>query len=226
MKLDAEGIAVRTGHHCCQPVMDFMKIPGTARASLAMYNTRADVDALVGGLKRIVVEASARSAAKSKLLPASPVDQAASYPRASAPSPAGAANALAEDFELFEDPQSRIQYVDDLGERMPAMPDALKTDETFVKGCMSAVHIAARKRPGTSDVIEFLGDSNTPIVKGLIAIVQRVWSGQRAADILAFDMPGFLRRIGLENLVSVQRRIGLEKVIERVREQAKALSKQ
>jgi cysteine desulfurase/selenocysteine lyase len=104
------------------------------------------------------------------------------------------------------------------------MPDSLKTDETFVKGCMSTVHIAARKRPGTGDVIEFLGDSNTPIVKGLIAIVQKVWSGQRAADILAFDMPAFLRRIGLENLVTVQRRIGLEKVIERVREQAKALA--
>jgi cysteine desulfurase/selenocysteine lyase len=89
---------------------------------------------------------------------------------------------------------------------------------------MSTVHIAARKQPGTRDVIEFLGDSNTPIVKGLIAIVQRIWSGQRAADILAFDMQAFLRRIGLENLVTVQRRIGLEKVIERVRQQAKLLA--
>ena len=65
----------------------------------------------------------------------------------------------------------------------------------------------------------------SPIVKGLIAIVQRVWSGQRAADVLAFDMRAFLRRIGLESLVTVQRRIGLEKVIERVREQAKLLAK-
>jgi len=44
--LDLEGIAVRTGHHCCQPVMDRFQIPGTARASLALYNTRGDVDRL------------------------------------------------------------------------------------------------------------------------------------------------------------------------------------
>src|SRR5437764_3524282 len=48
--LDLEGIAVRTGHHCCQPVMDRMKIAATARASLAMYNTRDDIDRLVEAL--------------------------------------------------------------------------------------------------------------------------------------------------------------------------------
>ena len=50
--LDQQGIAVRTGHHCAQPLMDFYGIPGTARASFAMYNNRADVDALVAGVKR------------------------------------------------------------------------------------------------------------------------------------------------------------------------------
>jgi cysteine desulfurase/selenocysteine lyase len=50
--LDQQGIAVRTGHHCTQPLMDFYGIPGTVRASFAMYNNRADVDALVAGVKR------------------------------------------------------------------------------------------------------------------------------------------------------------------------------
>jgi cysteine desulfurase/selenocysteine lyase len=225
VKLDAEGIAVRTGHHCCQPVMDFLKIGGTARASFAMYNTRADVDALIAGLKRIVASAT-QSFAEAKRSPArvSSADPVTRYPRAAGTSPNEVADELAEMFELFDDPTSRIQFVDELGGKMLPMPDALKTDENFVKGCMSTVHIVARKQAGTRDVIEFLGDSNTPIVKGLIAIVQRIWSGQRAADILAFDMPAFLRRIGLENLVTVQRRIGLEKVIERVRQQAKLLA--
>ena len=48
--LDHEGVAVRTGHHCAMPVMDFYGIPGTARASLALYNNRDDVDALIAGL--------------------------------------------------------------------------------------------------------------------------------------------------------------------------------
>jgi cysteine desulfurase/selenocysteine lyase len=51
--LDRQGIAVRTGHHCAQPVMDFFNVPATTRASLAFYNTFGEIDALVGGLKKV-----------------------------------------------------------------------------------------------------------------------------------------------------------------------------
>jgi len=51
--VDQEGVAIRTGHHCCQPVMDRYGVPATARASLAVYNTRADIDALVRALFRV-----------------------------------------------------------------------------------------------------------------------------------------------------------------------------
>lgn len=50
--LDKLGIAVRTGHHCAQPIMDFYRIPGTVRASFSFYNTKEEVDALVAGVKR------------------------------------------------------------------------------------------------------------------------------------------------------------------------------
>jgi cysteine desulfurase / selenocysteine lyase len=52
--LDGEGIAIRTGHHCTQPVMDRFGVPATARASLALYNTREEIDALVDGLRKVV----------------------------------------------------------------------------------------------------------------------------------------------------------------------------
>jgi len=51
--LDREGIAIRTGHHCTQPVMEFFEIPATARASLGLYNTREDIEALVAGLRKV-----------------------------------------------------------------------------------------------------------------------------------------------------------------------------
>jgi cysteine desulfurase / selenocysteine lyase len=51
--VDREGVAIRTGHHCAQPVMDRFGIPATARASFAMYNSREDIDALVGALNRV-----------------------------------------------------------------------------------------------------------------------------------------------------------------------------
>ena len=52
--LDQLGIAVRTGHHCTQPVMDRYGIPGTVRASFAVYNTRSEVDALIAALERVI----------------------------------------------------------------------------------------------------------------------------------------------------------------------------
>lgn len=54
MLLDKLGIAVRTGHHCAQPLMDELKIPGTVRASFSFYNTKAEIDVFVDALKRVV----------------------------------------------------------------------------------------------------------------------------------------------------------------------------
>jgi cysteine desulfurase/selenocysteine lyase len=53
--LDQMGIAVRTGHHCAQPIMDFFKIPGTVRASFSFYNTFEEIDRLVQGVRKAVV---------------------------------------------------------------------------------------------------------------------------------------------------------------------------
>ncbi len=52
--LDSKGIAVRTGQHCTQPIMDALHISGTVRASLALYNNRADLDALARGIQRVI----------------------------------------------------------------------------------------------------------------------------------------------------------------------------
>ena len=54
MLLDKMGIAVRTGHHCAQPLMDYLNIPGTVRASFAMYNTKEEVDIFIEALDKTV----------------------------------------------------------------------------------------------------------------------------------------------------------------------------
>ena len=51
--MDNLGIAIRAGHHCTQPIMDFYNIPATARASFAIYNTEEDVDKLVEGIQKV-----------------------------------------------------------------------------------------------------------------------------------------------------------------------------
>ena len=53
--LDRQGVAVRTGHHCAEPLIDHLQVPGTVRASVAMYSTKADIDAFIAALKKAIM---------------------------------------------------------------------------------------------------------------------------------------------------------------------------
>ena len=218
--LDLEGVAVRTGHHCCQPVMDRFGIPGTARASFALYNTRAEVDVFVAAMRRIVAAAAARRRAAPAAAPASEL----AYPKAAAANPQAAADRVALAFESFDNWAERYQMIIDLGKKLPPMPQALKTEANRVHGCQSTVHISARRKPGTADVLEFLADSDADIVRGLIAILQKVFCGQPARAILDFDIEAFFGRLGLDTNLTLGRRNGLAAMVHRIRGLATALA--
>jgi cysteine desulfurase/selenocysteine lyase len=217
-KLDLEGIAVRTGHHCCQPVMDRFDIPGTTRVSFAMYNTTAEIDLFVDALRGIIADAPVRnqSAAQVKNIELA-------YPRA-ADSPRASADELVEEFDLFDSWGERYQYLIELGEKIPPLPDEFRTEANRVRGCQSTVFLWARKRPGTADVIEFLADSDADIVRGLIAVLQRLYSGQKAEQIRTFDVEGFFARLGLDQHLTLGRRNGLAAMVQRIRHFAATLT--
>jgi cysteine desulfurase/selenocysteine lyase len=221
-KLDAQGIAVRTGHHCCQPVMERMGITATSRASLAMYNTREDVDALAGALAQVIDDERKRSKSspKGKARP----EPALAFAEASALSPQAAADELAETFDMLGERDARNEYVMDLGQQLPHMFDQLKPILPRVPGCMSEVYLLARRKPGSTDVFEFVADANAEIVRGLIALLERVYSGQRAKDVLQFDIEAFFRRIGLDQFITTQRRNGLAGMIQRIHTGAAAVA--
>jgi cysteine desulfurase/selenocysteine lyase len=218
VKLDLEGVAVRTGHHCCQPVMDRFGLPGTVRASFAMYNTVEEIDHFAAALAKIVAEVAARAK------PAAAPQVEASYAKAAAPSPQEAAEQLADTFEFLDDWSERYAHIIELGKKIPPMPAALKTDANFVRGCQSTVHISARRKPGTDDVLEFVADSDADLVRGLIGVLERVYSGQRAEDILAFDVEGFFARLGLDQHLTMGRRNGLAAMVQRIRALAASLA--
>jgi cysteine desulfurase/selenocysteine lyase len=219
-KLDLEGIAVRTGHHCCQPLMDRLGLPGTARASFALYNTTGEVEQLVAALKKIVAEAAARSRAA----PLAPPPREVVYAKPYASSPQAAADKLANGFEFLDDWGERYQQIIDYGRKIPPMPDELKTEPNRVHGCQSTVFISARKKPGSADVLEFVADSDAELVRGLIALLQKVYSGQKARDIVAFDIEGFFARLGLDRNLTLGRRNGLAAMVKRIRTLAAAIA--
>ena len=91
---------------------------------------------------------------------------------------------------------------------------------------MSTVHLFGRPT-GDEKRIDFLADSDAHIVRGLIAVLQRLYSGQQAQDILDFDVEDFFRRIGLDQFITSQRRNGLAGMVSRIRATAsRALEQQ
>ena len=218
IELDAQGIAVRTGHHCCMPLMKRLGVSGTARASFSLYNTREEVDRLVEVLKWI-----ARTHKPSPPTPPAPVGAApptVEFPAATADSPDAAAAAIIADFEFLQDRNERTQYILDLGATLPKHFDLLKTLTPELPGCMSKVYLVGRRVPGSPDRFEFIADSDAAIVRGEIALLQRVFSGQMSSNILAFDVEQFFHRLGLEHLLTVQRRSGLASMVAKIRQLA------
>ncbi len=218
VKLNEAGIAIRTGHHCCMPLMKTLGVEGTARASFAFYNTKLEIDTLVSRLQQIVKDRplgqSGHRAAASATSPE--ITFAAAYDS----SPAAAADSLAEDIALFEDAAGKNRFIIDLGEAIPRPFEQLKRLSQRLPGCMSEVYVLGRTKPGAPGVIEFAADANADIVRGLIAIMQRLFSGQPADAVLAFDIEAFFRRIGLDQFITTQRRNGLGSLTAKIRQLA------
>ncbi len=118
----------------------------------------------------------------------------------------------------FLDGDERYDYIIGLGKSLPPMPDELKTGENKVEGCMSQVWLASELKPGADGpVIEFTGDSDALIVKGLVAIVIALCSGKSPREIQDVDLPGLFERVGLHKHLSGGRRNGLAAMVERIR---------
>ncbi len=130
---------------------------------------------------------------------------------------------MIDDFQFLkeagEDPRD---FILDLGRNLLPMRDGDKNEATHVKGCMSQVWLTARRRPDTKDGLDFLADSDAELVRGLIGVLQHVFSGQSAAAIAAFDVEALLRKLDFQNLISVQRRSGVEAMLNRIQSIARA----
>ena len=134
------------------------------------------------------------------------------------------ADDLTDAFEMFDDWEDKYRFLIDLGRKLPALPEAEKTEENRIHGCQSRVWvIAERTAAPEGDVVEFLADSDSDIVKGLIAILRRVYYGQTADKILQFDIEGLLHRLELDQHLSMNPRNGLYEMIQRIKRLAQLL---
>ena len=130
---------------------------------------------------------------------------------------------LISDFEILDDWEDRYRHVIDLGRDLPELPAADHTPENKVRGCASQVWITSRVAgPADNPTLEFTGDSDALIVKGLIAIAFMIYSGKPARDIVATDATPLLRQLGLSDHLTPQRSNGVRAMIDRIKRDAQA----
>lgn len=125
---------------------------------------------------------------------------------------------IADEFAFFGDWSERYQYLIDLGRKLPAFPDAWRTEEHRLHGCQSMVWVVAS---GDADRIDFAAASDSAIVSGLVYLALRVYSGRSAAEILATE-PDYIAAIGLAKHLSPTRSNGLAALLAFIREHARA----
>ena len=130
---------------------------------------------------------------------------------------------IRDNFELLEEWDDRYRYVIELGRTLEPMPEAEHSSENKVQGCVSQVWLSRKMdRSGNGPVLQYLGDSDAHIVRGLIAILLTLYSGRTPQEILATDATGVFDEFGFRDHLTPQRSNGLRAMVERIRTDARA----
>ncbi len=131
---------------------------------------------------------------------------------------------IIDNFAFLDEWDDRYRYVIELGRSLPPLPEKARNDAHKVQGCASQVWLATETRPNGSGgpILNFVGDSDAHIVRGLIAILLAVYSGRSARDILNTDALGLFDRLGLREHLTPQRSNGLRAMVERIRADAQS----
>ncbi|MBV9559450.1 MAG: SufE family protein [Bradyrhizobium sp.] len=129
---------------------------------------------------------------------------------------------IRDNFELLEDWDDRYRYVIELGRTLQPMPEEEHSAANKVQGCVSQVWLSKRiDRDGNEPVLNYLGDSDAHIVRGLIAILLTLYSGHTPRQILDADAAAIFDEFGFREHLTPQRSNGLRSMIERIRNDAR-----
>jgi cysteine desulfuration protein SufE len=131
---------------------------------------------------------------------------------------------IIENFALLEEWDDRYRYLIELGRALEPLPEAARSDLNKVQGCASQVWVSTAIKPGGAGgpVLEFVGDSDAHIVRGLIAVLLALYSGKPARDILSTDAIATFETLGLREHLTPQRSNGFRSMVNRIHRDAQA----
>ena len=120
---------------------------------------------------------------------------------------------IVEEFEIFDDWMDRYSYLIDLGNDLVDMEGERKSDQTLIEGCQSKVWIDAEVKEG---IIYYYAESDAVIVKGIVALLLRVFSGRPLTEVVESELY-FIDKIGLSSHLSPTRSNGLLAMVKQIR---------
>jgi cysteine desulfuration protein SufE len=129
---------------------------------------------------------------------------------------------IIDEFDMFDEWMEKYEHIIDLGKSLPLIEEAHKTEDNLIKGCQSRVWLHANKQ---EDKVVYTADSDAIMTKGIIALLVRTFSGQKAQDIVEADT-NFINQIGLKEQLSPTRANGLVSMVKQMKLYALAFQSQ
>jgi cysteine desulfuration protein SufE len=131
---------------------------------------------------------------------------------------------IIDNFALLDEWDDRYRYLIELGRTLAPLPEGARNDTNKVQGCASQVWLSTAVRPnGTGGpLLNFVGDSDAHIVRGLIAVLFALYSGKQAREILKTDAIALFERLGLREHLTPQRSNGFRSMVNRIQRDAQA----
>ncbi|MGL1956572.1 MAG: SufS family cysteine desulfurase [Colwellia sp.] len=193
--LDSYGIALRSGHHCAMPLMEYLKIKGCLRVSLSAYNSIEEIDSFIASLKKVLT-----------------VD-------ANFIKPAEKTNYLTDDisarFLPLKSWDSRHREIMLLGKELQRLDQKYRNEHSLIRGCESLAWLIVEKTQ--QGVFYFQADSDAKIIRGLLVIALAAFNGKTAEQIKSFAINDYFSSLGLIQHLSPSRGNGLFAIVEKIR---------
>lgn len=131
-----------------------------------------------------------------------------------------------ENFDFLDDWDARYAYLVELGEALPTMDDALRTEANRVQGCMSQVWVCPLVDPEDPARLNYVGECDTAIIKGVLALLIELMSGRTPDEVEALDLDHLFDELKLAEHLSPNRHFGIYSIVELMKAQAKAIAPQ
>lgn len=207
--LDSHGIAVRSGHHCAMPLMEYLSLSGCLRVSMAAYNTFAEIDYFISILKAIIQQ-DEENISTLQIAKSTHIDHNGNANRNLI-----TCDTIIEKFSTIKGWDSRHREIMLLGKQLQRLDKSERNEHSLISGCESLAWLVSTQ--SEQGIISFQADSDAKIIRGLLVIVLAAFNNKTAMQIKSFDTQAYFEQLGLIQHLSPSRGNGVLAIVEKIK---------